>query len=132
MTGLTSDELEKIITEFVREEALAREAKALGLDQNDYVIKRRLVQKVDYVARGFADAAFKVTEEDIRAYFEENRADFYIQPRITFTHVFFSSERNGIDNAEQLAAEAMIRLLKRARGRGHRNAPPRRHPTCRS
>ena len=110
LAALTSDELDKIITELVREEALAREAKALGLDQNDYVIKRRLVQKVDYVARGFADAAFKVTEEDIRAYFEENRADFYIQPRVTFTHVYFSSERNGVDNAEQLAAEAMIRL----------------------
>ena len=110
LASLTDDELDKIITELVREEALAREAIALGLDRNDYVIKRRLVQKVDYVARGFADAAFKVTEEDIRAYFRENRADFYIQPRITFTHVFFSSERDGADNAEQLAAEAMIRL----------------------
>lgn len=110
LASLTDDELDKIITELVREEALAREAIALGLDRDDYVIKRRLVQKVDYVARGFADAAFKVTEEDIRAYFEENRADFYIQPRITFTHVFFSNEGNGAENAEQLAAEAMIRL----------------------
>ena len=124
LASLTDDELDKIITELVREEALAREARALGLDKDDYVIKRRLVQKVDYVARGFADAAFKVTEEDIRAYFEENRADFYIQPRITFTHVFFSNERNGADHAEQLAAETLIRL--REEGANFEEAGPER------
>lgn len=110
LASLSSDELDQIINEFIREEAMAREARELGLDQNDYVIKRRLVQKVDYVARGFAAAAFKVTEDDIRAYFDENRSDFYVQPRITFTHVFFSTERHGQDAAEALAAEALTEL----------------------
>ena len=110
LASLSSDELDKIIGELVREEALAREARALGLDKDDYVIKRRLVQKVDYVARGFAEAAFEVTEDDIRAYFDDNRADFYIQPRITFTHVFYSAERHGAEIAEQLAAAALLRL----------------------
>jgi hypothetical protein len=110
LASLTSNELDQIINDFIREEAMAREARELGLDQNDYVIKRRLVQKVDYVARGFADAAFKVTEDDIRAYFDENRSDFYIQPRITFTHVFFSTERHGQETAETLAAEALTEL----------------------
>lgn len=110
LAKLTSDELDTIVNEFIREEALAREARELGLDQNDYVIKRRLVQKLDYVARGFVEAAFQVTEEDVRAYFEENRPDFYIQPRITFTHVFFSAERHGADEAEQLAATTLAQL----------------------
>lgn len=101
------DSVDKVIQDYIREEALAREAIELGLDQNDYVIKRRLIQKLDYIARGFTDSLFEITEEDIRQYYEENREDFYIQPRITFTHVFFSADERGEDMALKLAGEAL-------------------------
>ena len=110
LASFTEDELQRIIDDLVREEALAREARALGLEQNDYVIKRRLVQKLDYIARGFAESTFVIDEADVEAYFEENKADFYVQPRITFTHVFFNAEQDGANGAMERAAETLQKL----------------------
>lgn len=120
LASFTEDELQRIIDDLVREEALAREARALGLEQNDYVIKRRLVQKLDYIARGFAESTFEITDTEVEAYFEENKADFYIQPRITFTHVFFSAERHGASGAMERAADALQKI--RAEGVRHATA----------
>ena len=110
LDSMTPESIEKVTQDYIREEALAREARELGLDENDYVIKRRLIQKLDYIARGFTDSLFEVTEEDIRQYFEENREDFYIQPRITFTHVFFNAKERGEETAVQLANETLQSL----------------------
>src|SRR5512144_748603 len=38
----TSEELNGLVTNLIEEELLAREARALGLDQNDTVVRRRL------------------------------------------------------------------------------------------
>ncbi len=120
LANFSEEELQRIIDDLVREEALAREARALGLERNDYVIKRRLVQKLDYIARGFAESTFEITEAEIRAYFEENKSDFYVQPRITFTHVFFNAEQHGSSGAMQRAAETLQKL--RAEGVSHATA----------
>ena len=110
LDSLSDDDLQKVIEDYVREEALYREAVTLGLDRDDYVIKRRLIQKVDYIARGFSESINRVSEEDIRNYFEKNRADYYIEPRITFTHVFFSKERYGESGAWALAGQKLADL----------------------
>ncbi|UCH75372.1 MAG: peptidyl-prolyl cis-trans isomerase [Rhodospirillales bacterium] len=110
LDGLSEESLRKLIDDYVREEALYREARNLGLDRDDYVIKRRLIQKVDYVARGFAESFGDITEEDVRAYFAENRQDYFIEPRITFTHVFYSAERHGADAAMRLARQKLDEL----------------------
>lgn len=117
LESFSDTEIRYLVEDLVREEALAREARALGLDRNDYVIKRRLVQKLDYIARGFADAAFEVTEQDLERYFDENKADFYMEPRITFTHVFFRGDENdgGADAAERAAA-ALLRVREDSAG----------------
>lgn len=112
LDSLSDEALQKIIDDYVREEALYREARTLGLDRDDYVIKRRLIQKVDYVARGFAESFNEVTEEDIRQYFEENKNDYYVDPRITFTHVYFSAERHGVEKANTLAEQKLEALKK--------------------
>ncbi|MEZ5916953.1 MAG: hypothetical protein R3C40_05220 [Parvularculaceae bacterium] len=50
--AMDAGERKNIIDDFVREEALYREAKALGLGVNDYVIRQRMVQKVEFLAGG--------------------------------------------------------------------------------
>ena len=116
LESFSDTEIQYLVEDLVREEALAREARALGLDRNDYVIKRRLVQKLDYIARGFADAAFEVTEQDLESYFDENKADFYIEPRITFTHVFFGNDEHGGVGAAERAAAALLRVREDSAG----------------
>ena len=110
LDSLSGEALQKVINDYVREEALYREARSLGLDRDDYVIKRRLIQKVDYVARGFAESFNEVSEEDIQNYFAENKSDYYVEPRITFTHIFFSAERHGAEKAKTLAEQKLTEL----------------------
>jgi hypothetical protein len=110
LDSLSDQALQQLIDDYVREEALHREARALGLDRDDYVIKRRLIQKVDYVARGFAESFDRVSEDDVRDYFEKNTSDYFIKPRITFTHVFFGAERHGAAQALALAEQKLQEL----------------------
>jgi hypothetical protein len=113
LDALGDAELQLLIDNYVREEALHREALALGMDQNDYVIKQRLIQSIQFITNGFVSAAVDVTEEDIAEYYEANRDDYYVDPYATFTHVFFSKDLHGDEQARQLA-EAKIAELNTA------------------
>ncbi len=57
----TRAELDGLIQDYIREEVLYREAVALGLDQDDTVIRRRLRQKMEFVSD---DAAALETPSD--------------------------------------------------------------------
>ncbi len=103
LDGMSEEELERLISDYVREEALHREAKALGVDKNDYIIKRRMIQSIEFITDGFVTAAVDVSDDDIAAHYEANREDYYINPFVTFTHVFFSGERHSRDEALALA-----------------------------
>ena len=46
----TPDELAELVRDRVREEVYCREAVALGLDQDDTIIRRRLRQKMEFLS----------------------------------------------------------------------------------
>ncbi len=108
--SMSEEELERLIRDYVREEALHREALALGMDKNDYVIKRRMIQSIEFITDDFANVAVEVSDEDIRAYFDANRQDYYIEPFVTFTHVFFDVERRGREESRALATAKLAVL----------------------
>ena len=110
LNGMSGDQLQRLIDDYVREEALHREAKALGLGSEDYIIKRRMIQKIEFITQGFAEAVVKVTEKDLKAYHSANK-DRYREPgNITFTHVFFDAERRSPGEAGALAAAKLEEL----------------------
>jgi len=78
------------INAYVREEALYREAQALRLDENDPIIKGRVIQKLEFITKEYSEAILNVTNENLEQYFEKNKQDYYIEPYVTFTHVFFN------------------------------------------
>lgn len=86
----SSTELDGLIASFAHEEMQVREALAMGLDYNDTIIRRRLVQKYQFITE---DEALNVpaSEEDLRRFFEENEEMYITGPRITFKHIFFNS-----------------------------------------
>lgn len=110
LDDMSARETADLIVEAAREEILYRESLALGLDRDDYIIRSRLVQKLRYLAEGFAGDAAVLSEEDIEAYFEANRDNYEFDPFITFTHVFFNAEQRGWDEARELA-EAKLQEL---------------------
>jgi hypothetical protein len=110
LDSLGDAELERLIDDYIREEALHREALALGMDQNDYVIKQRLIQSLQFITNGFVSAAVDVTDEEITEYYEANRDDYYVDSYATFTHVYFSNDRHGREQARQLAEAKLAEL----------------------
>jgi hypothetical protein len=110
LDAMTAAELKVFIDDYVREEVLYREALALGLDRDDYVIRRRLVQALDFLAQNMMDQIRLPTEEEVRTYYEANREDYREEATVTFTHVFFDGERRGRAEAAALAGETLGQL----------------------
>ncbi len=110
LEALSQEQLQSLIDDYVREEALYREAIALGLDANDYIIKRRIIQKIDFIAQGFADATITIGEDELKAYYDANRDRYREQAFITFTHVFYSTEHRTAAEAKALAEEKLATL----------------------
>jgi parvulin-like peptidyl-prolyl cis-trans isomerase-like protein len=109
LSSLDQASVDQLVDEYVREEVLYREGLSLGLDNDDYVIRRRLIQKVEFLAEGFASASARLSEEELTTYFQENKQDYFVLPSITFTHVFFDKAKHG-DAAADLAAAALVQL----------------------
>ena len=110
LDDMSARETADLIVEAAREEILYREALAMELDRDDYIIRSRLVQKLRYLAEGFASDAVGLSEEEIEAYFEANRDNYELDPYITLTHVFFNAERRGWDEARELAGAKLQEL----------------------
>ena len=103
---MTDAQRDALIEEYVRDEVLFRQARAIGLDPYDYTGRRRLIAQLDYINRGFIEATLTITDDEIREFFVANSERYVVPPKITFTHVYFSSDTRG-DNAK---ATALLRL----------------------
>ena len=98
LATMPSAERESLIEEYVREEVLFRQARAIGLDPYDYVGRRRLITQLDYINRRFLEATLEFSADEVRAFFDANGERYLVPPKITFTHAFFS-DRRGEDAA---------------------------------
>lgn len=91
---LTAEQWKSLIDARVREEVLFREAVALGLDRDDTIVKRRLVQKMDFLAQDLA-AAREPTTAELREWFAAHPERFTLPPRVSFRHLYFSVDARG-------------------------------------
>jgi len=89
----TDEELQDLVREAVREEVYYRRALALELDVNDDEVRRRLVEKMQYLTEDTADP--DPPQADVEAYFAANAAQFRIPELVTFDQVFFSPRMRG-------------------------------------
>jgi len=99
----------QIVEQFVREEALYRRALDYGFDQGDYVIRRRLVQKMDFMAEGLAMDHTEIADDALKGHYLANLDDYTESATISFAHVFYSFSKNG----EVLAASKSSALQAR-------------------
>lgn len=110
LDAMSDDDRANLIKIYAREEALVREAKKLGLDANDYVIRQRLAQKTEFLAEAVAPAAAPSGSE-IETYYATNAERYASPPSATLTHVFVSSENSG-DEQAHARAEALLGELR--------------------
>lgn len=105
----TETEIDGMVQDYVRETALYREALAMGLDEDDTIVRRRLAQKLEFLVQDLAETNAP-TEEDILAYFDGHRARYRRPERVTFVHVFVDPDRRGdatISDADALKEELL-------------------------
>jgi hypothetical protein len=90
----TQNELRGLITDYINEQLLAREARALGLEDNDVIVRRRLAQKLTFLIDDTLRRA-EPSESELQQFYESNIGRFGIEGRISFKHIYFSRERRG-------------------------------------
>lgn len=107
--SLSKERKQAWIDAYVREEALYREAMALKLDDNDPIIKGRVIQKLEFISKEYSEAVLTVSDANLEAYFAENKQDYFIEPSVTFTHVFISKQHHQ-GNLQALAEQRLQEL----------------------
>ncbi|HZF28774.1 MAG TPA: peptidylprolyl isomerase [Gammaproteobacteria bacterium] len=118
--ALTRDELAELIEPTVREEVLYREALALRLDENDDEVRRRLVEKMQYLTQDLADPE-AASEAELEAFYAAHPERFAVPELVTFEQVFFDPGKRGA----ALQADATAGLAKLAAGAAPRDVGDR-------
>lgn len=100
----TEKEFDGLIQQYIKETVLYREALTMGLNKHDMVIRRRLAQKLEFLAKDLV-ALTPPTEEELQAYFDAHKL-LYKEPKLyTFTQVFVDPDKREdatLDDAERI------------------------------
>jgi peptidyl-prolyl cis-trans isomerase C len=115
-TPPTADEEAALIQRFIDNEVLYREALALGLDRGDIVVRRRLVQKMEFLTED-SEPVPDPTDAELQAYLHAHAEQYSVPARITLTHVFIGTDRHGSRTAAD-AAQLRQQLVAGADPRG--------------
>jgi hypothetical protein len=105
----TPAQLDALVESYVQEEALYREGKAMGLDRDDEIVRRRISQKVEFLQ---ADRGLPAppTDAQLETYFDVHGASYATPVRTTFSHLYFSTDAVGEGPARARAAHALEEL----------------------
>jgi peptidyl-prolyl cis-trans isomerase C len=121
-------QLESLIDQFVREEVFYHEALRLGLDKNDEIIRRRLVQKYEFLQQDLGIAR-EPNQAQMLEYFEAHAAHYQLPGRLTFTQVYFSADTRGEDAARDAAQRLRSKLTGTSTTRAAEQGDPFPGPT---
>lgn len=109
----TAREREALIEDYIRDEVLYREGVAMGLDRDDTIVRRRIRQKMEFVADLTADV--QPTDAELRTFVADHPDRFNGEPRVSFTQVYLPA-------GAQTASEAGIERLRGALNAGTEDA----------
>lgn len=104
----SESDMAAMVSDLVRDEALSREARRLGLDRDDTIITRRLAQKMSFVVSDLAEDP-EPTDEVLRSWYTDHAERFTSPAALTFSQIYFSPDERGA-SALSDAQETMQRL----------------------
>ena len=93
--NLSELEREQLLRQYIRDEVLYQEALRLGIDQNDYVIKRRVIQKMEFMLNEFEEEDIVVHEDSLASFYNQHQDRYALPSQYTFTHIFFKADELG-------------------------------------
>jgi hypothetical protein len=107
---------EQLIQTDIDNEILYREGLRLGLERDDEVVRRRVVQKMQFLSQNLG-APVEPDAAAIEAQYREH-ASRYLQPAaVSFTHIYYSGDVTGGEQAQRRARAALAALAGTHRGR---------------
>ncbi|MBV7576684.1 peptidyl-prolyl cis-trans isomerase [Pseudomonas sp. PDM32] len=99
----SEQQLQALIDDYVKEEILYREALKLGLDKDDTIIRRRLAQKMDFLAEDVASLR-EPAPGVLETWYNQHQDQYAPPPLASFHHVFFALDKRGADAQAQAQA----------------------------
>ena len=105
----TAEELDGLTQQYIKETVLYREALIMGLDKHDPVIRRRLSQKLEFLAKDLV-ALTPPTESELQAYFDQHQQRYAKPALFSFAQIYINSDKRGdatLDDAKQIKEKLM-------------------------
>jgi len=108
-----AQELEQAVEAYVREEVLNREARALGFDRDDTIVRRRLAERMEFISTAEVEGRTP-SDEELQAFFENNSGLFKRVDGSTpeFAEVKDDVQRAWLDAQRRAAADAAYAKLR--------------------
>jgi len=106
----TKEEMAGLIANHVRDEVYYREALAMGLDQNDLIIRRRMRQQLEFILEDLSGEEAP-SDEALTAFLGEHPEKFRVEPQISFRQLYLNPGKR-----KDLAADARIMLASLSQG----------------
>lgn len=100
----TPEERRELVESWVREEILVREGVALGMDRDDPVVRRRIAQKMDFLAESTAPT--RPSDAELQRWLDAHPDDYRREPVVSLRQLYFDPARRGARLADDLAAAA--------------------------
>jgi parvulin-like peptidyl-prolyl isomerase len=105
----TQEELQGLVNDYVRDEVLYREARTMGLDQDDVIVRRRMRQKFEFLVEDMAARTGPPSDQELEVYLRQHADKYSEEPSFGFEQIFFSREKRGA-SAEAEATAMLARL----------------------
>ena len=109
----TPQEITGLVDDYIAEEIYYREAIAMGLDQDDTVIRRRLRQKMEFISEDAAAAA-EPTDAQLQEFLAKHPEKFLEPAQLSFRQVYLNTEKRG--EQARVQAEQLLTELQAGRG----------------
>ena len=113
--------LEQLIRDDVHDEILFRQGRALKLDQDDEIVRRRVVQKEQFLIQNLEPPA-EPTDAALKAFYDAHPERYVAASRATFSHIYFGLPQDGRPGGEA-ATEARARTALAKIPKGATRAP---------
>lgn len=93
----SATEEESLVRDYIDGEVLVREALARGLDRGDVIIRRRLIQKMEFVSEALSPPTAP-SEAALASYLRQNPTRYAEPPRLSLQQVFIDAARHGAES----------------------------------
>jgi peptidyl-prolyl cis-trans isomerase C len=111
----TQNEIDGLIRDYIKEEVYSREAKRMGLDEDDIIIRRRLRMKMEALATAEAESA-DPDDATLQAWLDKHPQKYAREVRYSFDQIYLNP--GGGVAAQDKAMSLLSRLREGAEWQG--------------